>query len=122
MQPNTLLAYLKRIPKKKLSYGLAAAVLCLGSIFFWKMHSHPASAGLTRGGLISAKRIFLFVPFFHFSLSSRPIRGFSSLKQPDNPHAQPGGKKTDHYIEPYIIKCPHDIRILQQAQCLITKR
>lgn len=43
MQYNKLFDYLKRLPKKKLSYGLAAAAICLGGIFFWKMQSQPAA-------------------------------------------------------------------------------
>ncbi len=43
MQPNKLFDYLKRIPPKKLSYGLAAVALCLGAIWFWKMHNQPAT-------------------------------------------------------------------------------
>lgn len=43
MQHNKLFDYFKRIPKKKLSYGLAAAALCLVGVFFWKMHSPPAA-------------------------------------------------------------------------------
>lgn len=43
MQYNKLFDYLKRIPKKKFSYGLAATAICLGGIFFWKMHSQPAA-------------------------------------------------------------------------------
>lgn len=42
MQPNKLFDYLKRIPQKKLSYGLAAAALCLGGVWFWQTHNKQA--------------------------------------------------------------------------------
>ncbi|GMA98709.1 efflux RND transporter periplasmic adaptor subunit [Pelosinus sp. IPA-1] len=35
---------LKTIPKKKLSYVLAAAALCIASILFWKANSQPTAA------------------------------------------------------------------------------
>ncbi|MDF2572963.1 MAG: efflux transporter, family, subunit, partial [Sporomusa sp.] len=38
-----LFHYLKTISKKKISYALAAAVLCLAGILFWKAHSQPAA-------------------------------------------------------------------------------
>lgn len=43
MQTVKLFHYLKTISKKKLSYVLAAAALCLAGIFFWKTHSQPTA-------------------------------------------------------------------------------
>ncbi|SMC47776.1 efflux RND transporter periplasmic adaptor subunit [Sporomusa malonica] len=43
MQTVMLFDYLKTISKKKLSYVLAAAALCIAGILFWKAHSQPAA-------------------------------------------------------------------------------